>query len=86
MYIVGLDIAPGHYRAALHPERSCEWIRIGSFTGELNREYVGSISTGRADHGDDSESLVIVEILPSDAGFYSTRGCLEWDQVASEEE
>ena len=86
MYIVGLDIAAGHYRAALHPQRSCEWTRISSFAGEFNGEYLGSISTGTAPRRGDSEGPVIVEILPSDAGFYSTRGCLEWSPVASEEE
>ena len=66
-FFVGSEIAPGRYRAtALSPE--CWWMRLRHFVpGERAR-------TGAELHGGAS---AIVDIAPSDAGFYSRR-CGAW--------
>ena len=84
-YIVGVDIAPGPYRLTLKVDRLCEWTRIGTFTGEFY-EYVGSIASGRVLHRYESSVPVTVAILPSDAGFYSRGGCIEWLPADTEPE
>ena len=67
VFLVGPEIAPGRYRAtALSPE--CWWMRLRHFVpGERAR-------TGTESHGGAS---AVVDIAPSDAGFYS-RGCGAW--------
>ena len=86
MYIVGLDIAPGHYRATSPPQGWCQWIRLSAFTGHLDGEYAGNISSGRLHERYTSADSHIVEILPSDAGFYSTGGCAGWRPVVPDDE
>ena len=78
-YIVGIDIAPGRYRAALRPRRICEWARLGGFTGELESQLIGSIHSGRDRRtgSQDPAPTIIVDILPSDEGFWS-EGCGAW--------
>jgi hypothetical protein len=79
-YVVGLDIAPGRYRATLQPVRWCEWRRISAFTGEDGFEYLGTITSRHATGSDSQRPIptVIVDILPSDAGFSSRHGCGTW--------
>ena len=81
-YIVGLDIAPGRYRAS-EPSVSCLWLRLSDF--RIFREYnrygprdirstLGSVWGSTVLGGDIS---TVVDIQPGDAGFYS-EGCGTW--------
>lgn len=72
-YIVGVDIAPGRYRATT-PTEDCLWFRLYDFGG-IYGAYEGFHARARG-------GLGIVDIAPSDAGFTS-RGCGRWspDQV-----
>ena len=76
-WIVGLDIAPGRYRAH-SPSSSCDWSRLSGFSQRWftpeegvweSIDFIGG-SGGRDDPGE-------VTIEPSDAGFYS-RDCGTW--------
>ena len=69
-FLVGPEIAPGRYRAALQPDRTCHWRRLSGFSGSGRRSSDTSAwSPGR---GTRSSS-----IAPSDVGF-SSRGCSSW--------
>ena len=78
-YIVGLDIAPGRYRAADSSD-SCFWLRLNDFrifggkyqTYEIRNNIGGWGATVLG--GDES---AIVDIEPTDTGFYS-EGCGTW--------
>ena len=59
MYVVGSEVAPGHYRTS---GRGCRWERLSGFGG-TDEETIGR------GYGPYS----IVEIAPTDVGFYS--GC-----------
>ncbi len=78
-YIVGLDIEPRRYRAALPPGSFCEWARLSGFAGELGSDPIGSIHSGRdrRDGSQDPAPTIIIDILPSDTGFWS-EDCGEW--------
>ena len=67
-FIVGVDIAPGRYRAATVTE-DCLWFRLYDFGG-IYGAYEGFNATAR-------DRLEIVDIAPTDAGFTS-RGCGTW--------
>ena len=67
-FIVGIDIAPGRYRAATVTE-DCLWFRLYDFGG-IYGGYEGFNATAR-------DRLEIVDIAPTDAGF-TTRGCGAW--------
>ncbi len=78
-YIVGLDIAPGRYRAAA-PSDSCYWVRLAYFRIFGGKHGFADIRTTVGGweptvRGGDTSS--VVDILPSDAGFYS-EGCGTW--------
>lgn len=63
---VGSDIQPGIYRIA-DVGSGCYWARLAGFDGELDDILANDNATGSA----------VVEILPSDAGFESSR-CGTW--------
>lgn len=63
-YIVGVDIAPGTYRAR---GTQCYWARLRAFTGELS----AIAANGNA------SAQVVVTISRSDRGFTSSR-CGVW--------
>ncbi|HEY0867295.1 MAG TPA: hypothetical protein VGE01_07950 [Fimbriimonas sp.] len=67
-YFVGIDIAPGTWRSA--NGSSCYWARLSGFSGEL-----GDILAN-----DNEEGSAIVEILPGDDGFTSSR-CGTWSKI-----
>jgi len=69
IWIVGVDIVPGTYRAA-DPSHSCYWERLRGFTGEFN-----DIITN-----DNVNAPTIVQILSTDEGFRSD-GCGTWHKV-----
>ncbi|MXZ62953.1 MAG: hypothetical protein F4Y98_04990 [Chloroflexi bacterium] len=80
VYLVGIDIEPGRYRAD-GPLWACEWARLGGFSGDTTFGYDSSpdiIAYGR-------EGSKIADILASDAGFKSSN-CGEWRPVTSDEE
>jgi len=64
LFRVGSDIRPGRYRTAADPT-SCRWARLRGFSGEP--ALASDLTAGS----------VIVDILPSDAGFRS-EGCGSW--------
>ena len=65
LWIVGLEITPGRYRAATGA--SCSWRRLGTFGGRRG----DTIGYGPSN---ERERRLIVDIAPSDAGFFS-EGC-----------
>lgn len=67
-FLVGMEVAPGRYRATT-PE-SCTFERQSQFSGEYydKRRYINEGSAGR------SRVLAIVDIEPTDTGFQS-EGC-----------
>ena len=67
IYLVGIDIAPGRYRAVGISE-SCLWYRRASFGGMHSDGYESPLGYGR-------ES--VVDIAATDAGFESS-GCGTW--------
>ena len=81
-YVVGLDIAPGRYRAyrATAPDgslASCYWARLTEhgFRGE---HVYGHLPSPLADgEGRGGMAVLTVDIAESDAGFFS-RGCGTW--------
>ncbi|MXW23325.1 MAG: hypothetical protein F4X80_10665 [Chloroflexi bacterium] len=80
VYLVGIDIEPGRYRA-YGPLWACEWARLGGFGGDTTFGYDTSPDIIAYSH----EGSRIVDILASDAGFRSSN-CGEWRRVASDEE
>ena len=73
-FIVGVEVAPGRYRAQT-PSDSCYWFRLSDFLGEY----------GETRHGWDgrrSDRTSIVDIDAEDAGFYSS-GCGTWSDDLS---
>jgi hypothetical protein len=62
---VGIDIEPGTYRT--EGADTCYWKRLSGFTGEFGDILANGIPKGP----------VVVTILPSDAGFTSSR-CGIW--------
>ena len=78
-YIVGIDIAPGRYRAypASAPEGSfaCGWQRRSNFTSETGYTY-GSLPLASGGGGE-GMAVLTVDIAESDAGFHS-EGCGTW--------
>lgn len=63
---VGVDIAPGTYRAA-NPDGSCYWARLSGMGGTLNEIIANDNTTGPA----------VVTIATTDAAFQSA-GCGGW--------
>ena len=70
IYLVGIDIAPGRYRAVGLSE-SCRWYRRASFGGMHSDGYESPLGYGRAS---------VVDIAATDAGF-ETSGCGTWTSV-----
>ena len=66
-YMVGAEMAPGFYRSSGAGE--CWWERLGGFGG-TDGETIGR--GGRGGSGQ------IVEIAPTDAGFWTSKGCGRW--------
>ena len=68
LFLVGIEVAPGRYRATT-PE-TCTFERRSEFSGEYfdGNRYIDEGSAGR------SRVLAIVDIEPTDAGFESA-GC-----------
>lgn len=64
-HIVGTDIAPGTYRS--NGEDGCYWARLSGFGGTTSEIIANSFARGPQ----------VVTILPSDAGFESSR-CGRW--------
>ena len=71
-YIVGPEIAPGRYRTS-SPGWGCSWYRLSGFGGFYWDHSADIIGFGSGSQF----PLTIVDIEPSDAGFYS-RGCGAW--------
>ncbi len=75
MFIVGVDLAPGRYRALTPGDlRWCYWSRLSGFGG-TSQEVLGHL------YGYPTYlrgASLIVEIEPSDAGFYTSEACGEW--------
>lgn len=67
-YLVGVDIAPGTWRAPGGGD--CYWQRLSGFGGTLD-EIIAN---------DDPNGSVIVTIAPGDTGF-SSSGCGSWSKV-----
>ena len=75
-WIVGVDIAPGRYRAHA-PSGDCRWHRLYGFRG---RSYVDTAYWARLDVIESSRDLDDpgeVTVAPSDLGF-ANRYCGEW--------
>ena len=70
IYLVGIDIAPGRYRA-IGPSESCRWYRRANFGGMRSDGYESLLGYGRAS---------VVDIAATDAGFESS-GCGTWTSV-----
>ncbi len=70
-YIVGLDVAPGLWRAS-HPNPACSWKRLTGFSGSPRDvlKAKGPFTTSET-----------VRIVPSDRGFF-TLGCGSWRRIA----
>ncbi len=70
-YIVGLDIAPGLWRAG-HPSPACTWKRLAGFSGSPRDvlEAKGPFTPEET-----------VRISPNDRGFF-TLGCGSWQRIA----
>ena len=78
-YIVGLDIAPGRYRAAA-PSDSCFWLRLRDFRlfgGKYGSHDVRTTIGGWGTTVLGGDVSSVVDIEPTDAGFYSA-GCGTW--------
>ena len=71
-FLVGLTVAPGRYHA--DPNGACALLRTSKYPAQAEADYIGS-STTWFDPGH-----WIVDLLPSDAAFYSFAGCGWWDQ------
>ena len=72
-YLVGVDIAPGRYRATAPTDR-CLWFRLDEFGGVYGAyEGAFAISIGW---------LPVVDVAPSDAGLL-TAGCGTWSDAAT---
>jgi hypothetical protein len=69
-YLVGQDIAPGTYRSAgsVRPGQDCYWKRLAS------------LNTSDIIDNNGSTGPQVVEILPSDKAFYTTR-CQPWTRA-----
>jgi hypothetical protein len=67
-FLVGVDIAPGRYRARGGP--GCYWARVRSFTGEIASVISADRETGTA----------IVRIARTERGFTSRR-CGTWSRL-----
>lgn len=67
VYLVGAEVSPGRYRASTG--QYCEWERLSGLGGS-DGEVIG-----RGWHGEPSH---IVEIAPTDVGFYASKGCGRW--------
>lgn len=78
-YIVGLDIASGRYRAVA-PSDSCFWLRLADFRIFGGKHGLPDFRTtvgGWWPTVLGGETSTIVDIEPSDVGFYSS-GCGTW--------
>ena len=78
-YIVGLDIAPGRYRAAA-PSNSCFWLRLGDFRlfgGKYGSHDIRTTIGGWGTTVIGGDASSIVDIESTDIGFYSA-GCGTW--------
>ena len=69
-HVVGSEVAPGRYRAR-PPVGPCSWIRLSKFGGSYGND------SGVAGRWWVSGRSAVVEIAPTDAGFFSS-GCGEW--------
>lgn len=78
-FIVGLDIAPGRYRATA-PSDSCFWLRLADFRIFGGKHGLPDFRTtvgGWWPTVLGGDTSTIVDIEPSDIGFYSS-GCGTW--------
>ena len=77
-WIVGLDIAPGRYRAH-SPSDSCRWNRLYRFRGHsfVDVDEWGRLDVIEGSHGDDPGEVAIAHY---DVGFAS-RDCGTWTPV-----
>ena len=73
-YLVNIDISPGIY-ASDSGDAICNWFRTAPFGGIVPDNTGGYVSKGRQ----------IIEILPSDSGFFS-EGCGDWQLFSPSEE
>ena len=70
---MGSDIEAGRYIVpTIAPGSTCFWERRSGFSGEIEDVLATDVPIGRT----------VVEILPTDAGFFS-QGCLQWFTQAS---
>jgi hypothetical protein len=68
LFRVGSDIQPGRYIVpTIAPGSTCFWERRSGFSGEIEDVLATDVPIGRT----------VVDVLPTDAGFFS-RGCLQW--------
>ena len=67
VYLVGSEVLPGTYVSSSREDQSCIWSRLSGFRG-TEIERIATIS---------SDSVALVTILESDAGFRSW-GCETW--------
>ena len=67
MYVVGVEVEPGTYRGS--GTGRCQWERLSGFGG-TDGETIGCGGRGDSSH--------IVEIAPTDAGFWARKGCGRW--------
>jgi hypothetical protein len=68
-FIVGVDVAPGTWRNS-DSSAGCYWERLSGFGGEF----------GDLIANDFGNSIQVVTIAPTDAGF-SSRGCGTWTKI-----
>lgn len=69
-WFVGLDIAPGTWRAGGGSD-SCYWARLAGFSGTLDDILANDLGDASA----------IVEIAASDKGFLTNTGCGSWTRI-----
>jgi hypothetical protein len=69
-YRVGIDIPSGLYRSP--GGYGCYWERLSGFSGSFDDIIANDFTTG---------GTVYVQILPSDAGFYTESDCGIWSKI-----
>ena len=69
-YLVGPELSPGRYQASQWDW--CHWIRLGGFSGTAD-----DLLESRRSSFPEDETPPVVDILPSDIGFFSDR-CGVW--------
>ena len=72
VYLVGSEVLPGTYMSSSRKDQSCIWSRLSGFRG-TEIERIATVS---------SDSVALVTILESDAGFRSW-GCETWSVFKS---